>query len=914
MHVGFIRMTGCTLNSVDQIPPRVLAHIAAQLGIVGPQLASMRTLYRHTRTLYRHHVWALEQAGWATFTEHRRRALFAHLNNDARHVTGVHHLVQDAKSWLFENRIQIPAEWTLLRIARRAFEHHEKRSAVAIDAAIPKQIRDKWMASLFAQHGPHETVLDWLKRPPGKLSPATIDRALEKVEFLQALGVDRYDVPGISHEQQRVFAARVRGRRPVRFQAIAEPRRTIELVCFMRATLMLLHDILIDLSLMQRKRIFGAVKEDVMSRRRPQPVEDRVRWLKVNDIIDASISAEEKVAQIKALIPPTIRSAGLANELREQLSCNARRTRRLAKVMMKIQFHTGTTAGPIKKAIKTLRAAYEAKAVSLPDGEDHAFAPSWKDHIQSEDRKQAMRAFEAATLQALDRGLRNGTVWCGQSRKYRSRDEILISGADWRKSRTSHYRHMHLPLKADRYLKPLLSSLEEGLESLAAAVKGGKVSIDGRGLHLEALVKEDQPEELDQAKRELIREVGCVQLPDLLVEMDYLTGFSRCLLGRAARSEKELQALYGGLMAHGMGHCASTTAMTIRGMSETMIRSAMRVLEDSNGLHEANAALVEFLDELSIAENWGNKTMASSDAMTLDTSRHLWNARIDAKRKRYGMGVYTHARGDSALIYNQPLPLGQREAGAASEGMMRHVSNQVLEHLAVDTLGYTDFAMGLCKLLGFDLCPRLKDLRYRRLHVPNGMSIPDELLGVVSRDLRVGLIDAGWDSMARVAASIEGNVTSATLALERFGSASRGDPIYKAGTQLGRLNRTLYLADFCTLPSFRREILRCLNYGEATNFLKRAIHPGALPSDRGRRHEELVAVSGSLTLLANVVISGMAYRLQLVLDRRRRSGKAVPSAEILRHISPARFGAINMRGRYTFPINRHAGKLLSEAA
>jgi TnpA family transposase len=33
--------------------------------------------------------------------------------------------------------------------------------------------------------------------------------------------------------------------------------------------------------------------------------------------------------------------------------------------------------------------------------------------------------------------------------------------------------------------------------------------------------------------------------------------------------------------------------------------------------------------------------------------------------------------------------------------------------LAVDTHGYADFAMALVRLLGFDLCPRLKEFKQR---------------------------------------------------------------------------------------------------------------------------------------------------------------------------------------------------------
>ena len=42
--------------------------------------------------------------------------------------------------------------------------------------------------------------------------------------------------------------------------------------------------------------------------------------------------------------------------------------------------------------------------------------------------------------------------------------------------------------------------------------------------------------------------------------------------------------------------------------------------------------------------------------------------------------------------------------------------------LAVDTHGYTDFAMALARRLGFDLFPRLKELKQRHLFVPRGMA------------------------------------------------------------------------------------------------------------------------------------------------------------------------------------------------
>src|SRR3546814_5130130 len=53
----------------------------------------------------------------------------------------------------------------------------------------------------------------------------------------------------------------------------------------------------------------------------------------------------------------------------------------------------------------------------------------------------------------------------------------------------------------------------------------------------------------------------------------------------------------------------------------------------------------------------------------------------------------------------------------AIEGVIRQEKLETSQ-LAVDTHGYTDFAMSHARLLGFDLCPRLKELKQRHLFVP----------------------------------------------------------------------------------------------------------------------------------------------------------------------------------------------------
>lgn len=51
--------------------------------------------------------------------------------------------------------------------------------------------------------------------------------------------------------------------------------------------------------------------------------------------------------------------------------------------------------------------------------------------------------------------------------------------------------------------------------------------------------------------------------------------------------------------------------------------------------------------------------------------------------------------------------LNERQAGVAIDGVV--FSEHILTCLAVDTYGYTEFAITLSRTLGFDLCPRLKE-------------------------------------------------------------------------------------------------------------------------------------------------------------------------------------------------------------
>lgn len=343
-------------------------------------------------------------------------------------------------------------------------------------------------------------------------------------------------------------------------------------------------------------------------------------------------------------------------------------------------------------------------------------------------------------------------------------------------------------------------------------------------------------------------------------------------------------------------------------LSAASIRQAMRWAGDERRLRLACQAVLEHMQSHPIAATWGRAELASSDMMSLETSRRVWQARSDPRRQTASVGVYSHVRDRWGIFHAQPIVLNERQAGAAIEGVVRHERIETSQ-LAVDTHGYTDFAMALARLLGFDLCPRLRELAQRRLFLPRGAVVPDELARVCSAHVDTKAIEAHWDSLVHLAASVMSGQASAVTVMARLGSAARGDMLYDAGVQLGKLLRTAFLTDYFVNEGFRRELRRVLNRGEAVNALKRAIYSGRVNPMQARRSDDMQAVADALSLLANIVMAWNTSRMQAVLDRWSTRRRLVPP-ELIGRIAPTRLEGINLRGVFRFPVERYAERLL----
>lgn len=813
-----------------------------------------------------------------------------------------------ARQWLYKNKLVIVHERAIRTLIAAALAQLEVETGTAIAASVDPATLDRWRASVSELRPDGQTQQSWLWAAPAKHSTRQISEVLERIDLLYTLDAHKHlaDIPDLI---LRRYARRLVSRPPSAGAKIKEPARTVEVACFLRYCLFTTTDQLI---LMVQRRIAD------LWRQAAADVPATVNWAAMYKTLlgelvalsaQGAVPDAELRARLEALITETQKRKppSRASLVREGLIDGIRPVRSLLVAIAKLPWQA-TGEHPAIEYLAKLQALYLKGSRKLPV---EVVAPSlgmiWQVSISSPDRERAFQALEVATLFALRRAVRNGSVWIEHSLSFRGRARLFFTDERWQAESKKHYARLSLPSKAATFLKPLLARVTAGVDAVAAAARSGVLRVDDE-LHLSPLPAEDEDPEVTKLRAALDHRIGEVQLPEVILAVDAQVRFSWIMLGREPRSTDELLMVYAGIMAHGTSLTAVECARMIPQLSATSIRQAMRWARDERRLSQACQAVLEFMQRHPIAATWGRSDLASSDMMTMETTKRVWQARLDPRRNTPSIGIYSHVKDRWGIFHAQPFVLNERQAGVAIEGVIRQEKLETSQ-LAVDTHGYTDFAMSHARLLGFDLCPRLKELKQRHLFVPRGTKVPAEIAAVCEANVDVALIEKHWDSLVHLAASVMSGHASAVAALARFGSAAQGDPIYEAGVQLGRLLRTAFLADYFVKDAFRNELRRVLNRGEAVNALKRAIYTGRISPAQAKRVDEMQAVADALSLMANIVMAWNTSQMQAVLDRWSNRRQVIPP-ELIGKIAPTRLESINLRGVFRFPVDRYADQIL----
>src|SRR6267154_5418101 len=98
-----------------------------------------------------------------------------------------------------------------------------------------------------------------------------------------------------------------------------------------------------------------------------------------------------------------------------------------------------------------------------------------------------------------------------------------------------------------------------------------------------------------------------------------------------------------------------------------------------------------------------------------------------------GIMIHWHVEKHAACIYSQLKTCSSSEVAAMIEGLLRHDTEMEVEKNYVDSHGQSEVAFAFCRLLGFELLPRLKAIHSQRLYRPDASSSYPQLAPVLSK-------------------------------------------------------------------------------------------------------------------------------------------------------------------------------------
>ena len=327
--------------------------------------------------------------------------------------------------------------------------------------------------------------------------------------------------------------------------------------------------------------------------------------------------------------------------------------------------------------IATLRALYLKRRRTLYEHQRWA----WAAFSVDPGSLSARQAAEAQLLWEIRQGLRRGSLYVPHSLAYRDKQVQFDT-----KGTTVRAPGSERPLPEQ--LDQLFANIEVGLEHLEEAVWFEHLKIEGTKVHQHPLAAQENPPDLEFVREELYGSLPSVHLPELIMAMDSEIRISWILLGREPANEQELLYVYSALLGHAMDLNANRLSLMTPGLSVEGILSALQLLEDGAAMRRANAAAVEFLHSHPLTAAWGRPEDCAGDAMSLDTSRHIWIARTDPKRRNLSTASYVHTLGRHGIGYDQPIATTVRQQGAAIEGALRQtVAPFSVGHGAFQTAG-----------------------------------------------------------------------------------------------------------------------------------------------------------------------------------------------------------------------------------
>jgi len=926
-------------HHLRDVPAPVIGHLAKQVGVLPESYLQYRA---EGRTIEYHRAQIREAFGFRTATDDDRLRLSTWLcdhivlhDRDSDHLSTA--VYAQCRVW----HIEPPTPKQIDRLVRVAINQYDDAfcanimahlspdTCAALDALLAAPGDDTGAAS-EESIGSRAQIYD-LKSDPGRLSVVTARAELHKLATLRAIGVPPDLFAGVAPKVLQSYRQRVTVEAAYELRRHAAPLRTTLLAAWVTGRMIALTDTLVELLIdmihhvgtRAERRVEKVLIADVKRVTGKQAL--------LFQIADASLAHPD--GRIKDVIFPVASEQTLRDLVKEWKASGTAYRRQVQTVMrntyrahyrqmVPLLLHALTFRSnnrlhqPIIRALDVLVAHAQTKAASYPADVDVPIDGvvrfSWEPLVLEPGTDGLPRVnrinYELCVLQTLREKLRCREVWVEGAGRYRNPDADLP--ADFDVARPTYYAALQLPHDADAFIATTQQALADELAALNHTLPHNPhvrlLDKGGGWIALTTLAVQLEPVQIGALKGELTYRYPLTPLLDMLKETDLRVGFTDVFTSATGREHLDRTTLQRRLLLclFGVGTNTGLKRMSAGGQGDSY-KDLLYVRRRFLTTAHLRAAIIRVVNATLQARHphiWGEGTTAcASDSKKFGAWDQNLMTEWSIRHRGPGIMIYWHVEKKATCIYSQLKTVSSSEVAAMIEGVQRHCTTMEVEKQYVDSHGQSEVAFAFCRLLGFELLPRLKAIHRQRLYRPD--TTPDaypHLNLILTRPIDWELIRRQYDEMVKYATALRLGTAEAESILRRFTRTNGQHPTYKALIELGKAQKTIFLCRYLRSEPLRREIHEGLNVIETWNSVNSFIFYGKGGDFATNQREEQEVAMLCLHLLQISMGYINTLMIQHVLAEPAWSNRLGPTD--LRALTPLVHAHINPYGRFELDL------------
>lgn len=888
--------------SIDQIPPEVIEHISACMGLPPQQEITYPSAHR---SLYRHHEAVRKLLGVQPFTGPRARNDAVRIAREVSQIVNTRiDIINILIAELVRLDYELPMFGALVKIAEKEHEAAEQALYTGVWQRLTV-VQRRWLDELLASKLPErQTRYNDLKRSAKKASRQHLDQLLEQLRWLESLPDSDALLEGVPATRLKHLSEMAAVMDAGEMKDLSPSKRHTLTLALMRQMRVRARD---DIAEMFIRRI-GACHNS--ARDELQAIQARQRELseelvaKLDDVLELlaqNLDDAETGRHVRELLAPH----GSLEQLRAD--CGAIRVwsgknhlpllwkpfsswrAAMFRMARALRFEATTQDRHLIDALKIVLANENRKAEWVADEVNLSFASQrWHKQVRrshGHGHPTNRRHLEVCVFSHLSSDLRSGDVSIDGSEAFADDRKQLLPWGECQKRLAVYCERAGIAATAQGFC----DSLKCLLTDTAAEVDrefphhAADVTISPGG---EPTVKRTTAKEIPASAVALHTTIGNRVAPrnllDILLNINHWTDFTRHfgpLSGDDARLRNARARYLLTTFSLGTGLGVNQAARHLANqVSPHQLSYANRHHMGLEQLDAAHRDMTELYLRLQLPKKWGDGTKVAADGTQYDFYDQNLLVGMHFRYKKMGAVAYRHVADNYIAVFHHFIPPGVLEAIYVIEGLHKAGLSVEADTVYSDTHGQSETVFAFTHLLGIQLMPRIRNWKDLKFYRPDKGSHYKHIDRIFTDVVNWRLILDHWKDLMQIAISIQAGRIASPMLLRKLSNESRHNRLFAAARELGRVLRTVYLLRWINSKEMRQEVTGETNKIESYHAFTKWLNFGGdviTENDPVEQQKRLRYID----LVASAVILQNTVDMMRVIEDLRAEGVEVDEAD-----------------------------------